>query len=273
MLSSNDNDDNNKTTIMTIRRTKYVGRRNFFLFFMLILTPSLVLVMVMVKDVSATTRQYPVEETVTLEPETYYSAAFAYPEPGIYVRISVEELDRFLYHEVEEPPVDVLFLSPEEFQQYESAFNQSVDDRSNGSAAGNDNGTVGYYQGSHKLAFLSITEVEFFLKELDGIKYKPGLDIGPIYMVIENANFTYNGAPSQGPVRVKIIVGEEKLPRSVVNDFVFGLPLNVVNVIFSLNTIFPIFTGVFGIFVGYRIIPLISSRKKRTNLDESQKKI
>ncbi len=217
---------------------------------------------------SSTTYVFPLEEeTMIIKPGSYHSTVVGYPAPGIYVKISVEELEQLGPTEIGEPPIDVLFMTPEQFESYEAAFNESDGDSNN------------TFRPRFELEFLSVTSVEFFLGALNETRYNPSTDtFGPIVLVIENANFTVNGARAYRPITVKYVLAEDKLPwydlpspfnsedPSIV-DLIF---LNVVNFIFSFNTMFPVITGAFGLIIGHKGIPMLSSRI--TKLKERQKK-
>ncbi len=238
----------------------------FNVFFFLTILGILALVLVDIKSVSATVRKYPIEETVTVEPGTYYVRGFSYSpggSDGIYVSVSVEELDRLGFTEVGEPPIDVLFLSKDEFQQYQAAFNQSSEQNTMNNS----------YQGPYQLAFLSVTNLELLLDRLDGMEYDPRIyesygDLGPIYLVLENANFTYNGARASESVTVKIIWKSklllEEVPPDLKGESLVGrVMLSAFNLIFSINTIAPLMTGAIGIVLGYKGIPVFTSRISR----------
>ncbi len=218
-------------------------------------------------QVSSTMYEFPLaEETMTMEPRSYYSMVVGYPSSGIYVSVSVEELDRIGATRVGEPPIDVLFMTPEQFESYESAFNKSNGDSNNS------------FRPQFLLAYLSVTSVEFFLGALNGTGYHQASDeFGPIVLVIENANFTVNGARTRQSITVKFVLGEEKVllpdevsfPINVANPSpVDVMLLTVVNSIFSFNTMFPLITGIFGLILGYKGLPGFSSRINRLRRNE-----
>ena len=247
-------------SIRMIKKQSHSSSRFFSIFFVSLTGIILIILMLGGMNVkseltltSETIRPYPIEDLITVEPGTYYQGNFTYPASGIYVSITVEEVDRLGYQEVEEPPIDVLFMTPEQFQIYESSFNQVTHNSS--------------YQGPWELGFLSITSVEFFLDDLEGVNVRnDDFDLGPLYMVIENANFTRNGASAFTSVSVKIILGETKLPRDSVpinvdNPSIFEImALNVMNFLLSPEVIISTLTGIVGLVVGNTVIPRLISR-------------
>ncbi len=205
---------------------------------------------------SATLRET-IEKTITLAPGSMYHAGFTY-SPGGYVRITVEEIDRVGFTEVAEPPIDVLFMTPSQYEAYEADFDQNDGDANNS------------YHPSFELAYLSITSIEFALGSLGGLKESADLGLGPVEMVIENANFTYNGARAYERVTVKIVLWVKKVPRDFVmeNDLrdqssVGNLLSSAISLVVSSGILIPFTSGIIGMIVGYKGLPVIFSRINR----------